>query len=76
MINRQVLPSEQPQAGNSNIVALAMIAGVLIAALLASTIALLSFSGITVAAWAAFAFGVWFGLSATICAILLAGPLH
>lgn len=76
MTNHQILPSEQPQAGTSNIVALASIAGVCIAALLAAVIALLWISGIAAAAWAMFGVGVWFGLSATISAILIAGPLH
>lgn len=76
MTNRQILPSDQPQAGNSNLVLPAAIAGVAIAALLSATVALLFVSGTSLAAWAGFSVGTLFGFAGTVAAILIAGPNH
>ena len=71
MTKHQVLPSAETQSRNDDIIPLAAIAGVVMAALLCATAALLAASGTGLAAWAGFGIGALFGLSSCIAAVLL-----
>jgi hypothetical protein len=73
MINRQVLPSEQPQAVTRNFVPLAVIAAVVLAALLSAIFTLLYVSGASLEVIAAVVIGIWIGMC-FIAAALLALP--
>lgn len=73
MINRRVLPSEQPQEATRNFVPLAVIAAVVLAALLASIFVVLTVYGASLEVVAAVVIGIWIGMC-FIAAALLALP--